>query len=99
MKNRALYIGLPVFALLVGLVGARVVASLQGPGVAPTALPAAATAPVMHVERPASATAAAAAAPSVATEPAPAAAPVKSATATKVKARVPTRKKGHDFGF
>ena len=99
-NNRALFIGLPAFALLLGLVGAWLVTSLQRPAATPVAAAAAPAAP--NIERPAPVVAptpvVAAAEPS---EPAPAAAATKSvAAATKPKARIPSaRKKGHDFGF
>ncbi len=99
-NNRVLFIGLPVFALLLGLVGALVVTSLQRPAATPVA-GAGPAAP--HTDQPP---------PVVAPPPAPAAAalpePMPSALAAKsaagagakTKARVPSaRKKGHDFGF
>jgi eukaryotic-like serine/threonine-protein kinase len=96
-KNRALYVGLPAFALLFGLVGAWLVTSLQKPAVTPAAV-AAPAAP--NIERPAPVVAATPA-PAEPLEPVPAASAAKSAAAgAKTKARIPSaRKKGHDFGF
>lgn len=97
-KKRALYIGLPLFALGLGVLGAWFAVSLRG--VAPVPVPVVAAA----VPAPAFAAPPRAepAQPADAAEPAASlAAPAKvaPATAPKAKPRAPARKKGHDFGF
>ncbi len=99
-KNRVLYLGLPAFALLFGLVGAWLVTSLGRP-VPPLAAAAAPAAPKVERPVPVAVTSPAPAA-SEPSEVAPSVSVAKSApaAATKTKARVPlARKKGHDFGF
>ena len=101
-RKRALYIGIPVFALLLGAVGAWAVVSASAPSVAVAPAAAAAAAPKPAQPAPVMAPSAVAPAPApVVAEPVPAAsAKVVSSVAAKSKARVPSsRKKGHDFGF
>jgi serine/threonine-protein kinase len=100
-SKRALYFGLPLFALVLGATGAWLAVGLRRP---PAVTPAVATAPgrpVIAKSEPG----AQPAQPPVATdsEPLPAAsAPVKPAPSASARAKphVPSaRKKGHDFGF
>ncbi len=103
-KNRALYVGLPVFALVLGLAGAWFARSWHEP-VAPAVIPAAAAAraaPAAPLVDPPGPVTAPVPAKRDATEAASAAKAAKSAPAAlaKPKARTPAaRKKGHDFGF
>jgi eukaryotic-like serine/threonine-protein kinase len=98
-KNRALYLGLPLFALGLGVLGAWFVVSLRGqptPAAAAPALAAAAPAKVQAAPPPAEVEEAASAEPAPSLSASAKAAP---AAASKAKARPPVRKKGHDFGF
>lgn len=98
-KSRAFYVGLPLFALGLGMLGAWLVVSLRvqpaAQASAPTAVVAAAAPPpVAEPLRPQADEVASA-------EPAPSlSASAKAAPlAPKAKPRAPARKKGHDFGF
>jgi serine/threonine-protein kinase len=97
-RNRALLIGLPLFALLLGAIGARLLSSTRAP--APQAATMVAPAPIKLEE-----ISPVAAAPVVTPElvsPVAALPPsVKSGSPAKAKAaHAPSaRKKGHDFGF
>jgi len=100
--RRALYVGVPVFALLLGALGAWAAVALRGPAAAPLASSDAVAAAKPAEPAPALAPKPAdvAAAP-VAAEPVPVtSAKALSNAAGKSKARFPaSRKKGHDFGF
>ena len=97
-KNRALYVGLPVFALVLGLAGAWFAMSRHER--APAVLPAAVAAPVAALVEDAAPVTAAVPVAVDTTQPAPGATGAKSAPSSKTKARTPVaRKKGHDFGF
>jgi serine/threonine protein kinase len=105
-KNKALYLGLAAFALLLGAAGAVAAVSLvktprpAEPAAAVLPAPApAAMAPAIKAE-PAPAPAAPPAISVDALEPAPAAALARApGSFAKSKPRSPVRKKGHDFGF
>jgi serine/threonine-protein kinase len=101
-NGRALYVGLPLFALGLGILGAWGAVSLRGGdkslaptpvvAAAPAVLPAAPVVPPPAEPTPAPGSAEPAPALSASSKALPAAAP-------KVKPRAPARKKGHDFGF
>ena len=100
-NRRALYVAVPVVALLLGAVGAWSAVALSRPAPVPSAMPLAAAAKApeptpVKLEAPARAEAAL-------TEPVPVPATSSAkivAGAAKPKARLPaSRKKGHDFGF
>ena len=97
--RRALFVGLPLFALGLGALGAWFALSMRGSPAAPLTAPSvAAAAPVAVVapqaEQPQPGSPSEAAAPAVSAAPKPA-----SASTAKAKPRAPVRKKGHDFGF
>jgi len=100
-KTRALYIGLPLLALGLGVAGAWLAFSLQkvAPAVAATAPAAAALAPATAPKVEPSLDAGTSPEPA---EAAPSASALanKAGSGAKVKARFPSaRRKGHDFGF
>ncbi len=96
-NHRGLYVGLPLFALGVGALGAWFALSMRGspaePIAAPVvarAAPAAAALPPSEQPKPST--------PSDDVAPALSAAP-KAGSSVKAKTRPSVRKKGHDFGF
>jgi serine/threonine-protein kinase len=102
-NRRALYVAVPLVALLLGAVGAWSAVALSRPAPVASATPVAAAAKApeagpVEVEAPARAEAAKAA---IEPDPVPSTSAAKTAaSAARPKARVLTsRKKGHDFGF
>jgi eukaryotic-like serine/threonine-protein kinase len=102
--RRALYVAVPVFALLLGAAGAWAAVALRGPATEPSlpqAVAKAAQPPARPAEAAQAAPIAAAPVPAVVAEPAlSTSAKALGGAAGKTKARVPaSHKKGHDFGF
>jgi eukaryotic-like serine/threonine-protein kinase len=98
--NRVVYLGLPLFALALGALGAWFAVTMRSAPVAPAevAPPAVAAAPVAVVSAPQRAEAEQTGSSSPDAAPALSAAP-KPAGAVKAKPRATVRKRGHDFGF
>jgi serine/threonine protein kinase len=100
-KNRALYVGLPLFALVVGAAGAWFAVWLLRPTPAPSLPVAVATRPVPQPTQAMTETTPPVSAGHLQVVPAAStAARPASGTSSKLKPRAPAaRKKGHDFGF
>jgi serine/threonine-protein kinase len=97
-QNRALYVGLPLFALALGALGAWLAVTMRGGPDSHAKVAPAVAAPVAVVAAPQLPDPEPASAASPDAPPVVSAAP-KPAGAVKAKPRASLRKKGHDFGF